>query len=207
MKINILLLTGAVTLAALTNGCSTSTQNVDTRNDTAAATGGLDYRDFDKAASEMLDSLIKSHRLVKRDGGRYIMIIGKIKNDTQLIGISTDQLMWKIKEELTNSGSVAISSAVGSEENVDENIHGVRELRNDAEFNQSGIAGRGSLIAPDLSISGKIFQKNVTIEGASRAEYYFQLKISDLKTGLDFWQKQVLLVKQGDSAKMRLQQL
>ncbi|MDR2844674.1 MAG: penicillin-binding protein activator LpoB [Puniceicoccales bacterium] len=208
------LILGAATALTFSACAQRGTVNVDTTNDTAGATGGLDYRDFQKVASEVLQDLFRTQRLVHKgpnglpDGKQYVVAIGKITNDTKIRDISTDQLLWKIREELTNSGQVLISSAVGTGDNVESAIHDARQLRGDQEFNQATVAKTGTLLAPDLIISGKIFQKNNRLNSSTtQAEYYFQLKISSVSTGTDFWNKEIPLVKRGDAAGMRLQQL
>ena len=55
-----------------------------------------------------------------------------------------------------------------------------------------------TLIAPELSISGKIFQRNIRYDrNRQQVEYYFQLKLSDVKSGLRFWQDEVVVGKRG----------
>jgi hypothetical protein len=59
---------------------------------------------------------------------------------------------------------------------------------------------KGTLIAPDLSLSGKIYQNNLRYDKKNQqVEYYFQLKLTDLKTGKRFWQKEVLIGKRGSN--------
>jgi uncharacterized protein (TIGR02722 family) len=186
-------------------GCAANPRIVTPDQDTGGTSGGLDSRDFQNAASTMLQDLFRSHRLENPNGGRYVMEIGRVKNDTSLRGVSSDQIIWTIKEELTNSGLVAITSAVssGNAGNVNAGVYGARELRGDAEFNQASVQKTGTLIAPDLSISGQILQRDNRLGNTLRTEYYFQLKITDLKTGMDFWQKQTVIVKEGSSKEMR----
>jgi len=62
------------------------------------------------------------------------------------------------------------------------------------------VAGKGQLIAPELSISGKIFQRNLRYDkNRQQVEYYFQLKVTDLRTGLRFWQKETIIGKRGSN--------
>ena len=44
----------AMFLAFIVSGCATTTQLVDTRNDTSGTVMGLEYRDFEKAAGEAI---------------------------------------------------------------------------------------------------------------------------------------------------------
>ncbi len=192
-----------ITLAGLLlAGCATKTVNIDIVNDEGKAVMALDYRDFDQAASEMIQSMISSGALKKPGGGRYVMTTARITNDT-MQRIDTDQLMAKIEEELLNSGQVVMTSAVGGKGAPDEMIYEMRDIRDSAtgdEFKQETLAGRRTLIAPELSISGKIFQRNIRYDNnRQQVEYYFQLRITDLTTGLRFWQKESIIGKRGSS--------
>ncbi len=192
-----------ITLAGLLlAGCATETVNIDVVNDEGKAVMALDYRDFAQAASEMIQSMISSGALKKPGGGRYVMTTARITNDT-MQRIDTDQLMAKIEEELMNSGMVVMTSAVGGKGAPDEMIYEMRDIRDSAtgdEFKQETLAGKRTLIAPELSISGKIFQRNIRYDNnRQQVEYYFQLRITDLTTGLRFWQKESIIGKRGSN--------
>ena len=176
-------------------GCGEETTNIDVMNDEAGAVMALDYRDFDQAASKMVQSMLGSGALKKEGGGRYVVATGRIKNDT-MQRIDTDQVMVKIETEILNSGQAVMTSAVGSES--DELHKESRQLRDDDEFDQSTTAAKKTLIAPELTIAGKIFQRNITISrNRQQVEYYFQLQLSDVNSGLRLWQDEVLVGKRG----------
>ncbi len=192
-----------ITLAGLLlAGCATETVNIDVVNDEGKAVMELDYRDFAQAASEMIQSMISSGALKKPGGGRYVMTTARVTNDT-MQRIDTDQLMAKIEEELLNSGQVVMTSAVGGKGAPDEMIYDMRDIRDSAtgdEFKQETLAGKQTLIAPELSIAGKIFQRNIRYDNnRQQVEYYFQLRITDLTTGLRFWQKESIIGKRGSN--------
>jgi len=211
-------------LAVLIAGCAQETAYIDTMHDEGKPVMALDYRDFDQAASKMVQSMLGSGALKKKDDSRYVMTTGRIVNDT-MQRIDTDQLMAKIEQELMNSGQVVMTSAVGGkDEDVgtrydratgqivedktqqgapDKMVYEVRDIRDSAqsdEFNKDTIAAKGQLIAPELSISGKILQRNIRYSNnVQQVEYYFQLKITDLTTGLRFWQEETLIGKRGSN--------
>jgi len=195
MKAKVLyLITMVCVLAA---GCAQETTMIDTRNDEGKAVMALDYRDFDLAASKMVQSMLGSGALKKADGGRYVVATGRIVNDTTQ-RIDTDQLMVKIETEILNSGQAVMTSAIGS--GSDELLHETRELRDSEEFDPNTVAKRQTLIAPELTISGKIFQRNISYDrNTQQIEYYFQLKLSDVKSGLRFWQDETLIGKRGSN--------
>lgn len=194
-----------ITLAGLLiAGCgSPETVNIDIANDEGKAVMELDYRDFNQAASEMIQSMISSGALKKSDGGRYVVTTGRITNDT-MQRIDTDQLMAKIEEELMNSGQVVMTAAVGGKGAPDEMIYEMRDIRDSAtgdEFQRDTLAGKRTLIAPELSFSGKILQRNIRYDrNRQQVEYYFQLKVTDLTTGLVFWQKESIIGKRGSNS-------
>ncbi len=195
MKAKILFLIAMVSILA--TGCAQETTMIDTRNDEGKAVMALDYRDFDLAASKMVQSMLGSGALKKQEGGRYVVATGRVVNDTTQ-RIDTDQLMVKIETEILNSGQAVMTSAIGS--GSDELLHDTRELRDSEEFDQDTVAKRQTLIAPELTISGKIFQRNIRYDrNTQQVDYYFQLKLSDVKSGLRFWQEETLIGKRGSN--------
>ncbi len=183
-------------------GCE-EVQRVDTTNDTGKQVMSLDYRDFDEAASQMIQSLLGSGVLAKKDGSRYVVATSKVTNDT-MQRIDTDQLTAKIEEDLMNSGQIVMTSAVGGKEsNRDETVYTVRDVRDSSkgeEFKQETMPQKGQIVSPELSVSGKIFQRNLRYDkDKQQVEYYFELKLTDIKTGLRFWQKEVLIGKRGSN--------
>lgn len=181
----------------LTAGCGQETTNIDIMHDEGKAVMALDYRDFDQAASKLVQSMLGSGALKKEGGGRYVVATGRIINDT-MQRIDTDQLMVKIETEMLNSGQAVMTSAIGP--GADKLLHETRELRDSDEFDPGTTAERKTLIAPELTISGKIFQRNIRYDrNRQQVEYYFQLQLSEVKTGLRFWQDEVLVGKRGSN--------
>ncbi|MBN1804434.1 MAG: penicillin-binding protein activator LpoB [Sedimentisphaerales bacterium] len=193
-----------ITLAGvLISGCGEpQTVNIDVINDEGKPVMALDYRDFNQAASEMVQSMISSGSLKKPGGGRYVLTTAKITNDT-MQRIDTDQLMAKIEQEIMGSGQVVMTAAVGGRGAPDEMIYEMRDIRDSAtgeEFQQDTLAGKGTLQAPELSISGKIIQRNIRYDSSrQQVEYYFQLRLTDLTTGLVYWQNETLIGKRGSN--------
>jgi uncharacterized protein (TIGR02722 family) len=196
--LSILWLAGILTVC----GCTAETKNIDMVNDEGKAVLALDYRDFNKAASEMIQSMLSSGAVDKKEGGRYVMTTGRIVNDT-MQRIDTDQLMAKIEEELLNSGKVVMTSAVGGKGAPDKMVYDVREIRRSDvadEFKGDTLPAKKQLISPELSIAGKIYQRNINYDkDKQQVEYYFQLYVTDLTTGLRFWQREVVIGKRGSN--------
>ena len=192
------LIIGAFLLIML-SGCATTTRNIDMNNDKGQAVMGLDYRDFQKAASDAIKSMLQSGALNKRGGGRYVLAISRIVNDT-MQRIDTDQLIKKIRVELLQSGKVVVTTAVSAGETEDKMSMKARQLRKSDEFKQNTVAKKGQMIAPDLSLSGKIIQRNVKVSsGIQQVEYYFQLTLTDINTGLAYWEGESVIGKRGSN--------
>ncbi|MBS3785211.1 MAG: penicillin-binding protein activator LpoB [Gammaproteobacteria bacterium] len=191
---SIVLLTSLVIM-----GCAPSTVYVDTADDRGEAVMALDYRDFESAAGEMVDGMLGSRALENPRGGRYVLVVSRIVNDT-MQRIDTDQLVRKIRSDLLNSGRVVVTTAVGLDGPEDEMNMAVRQLRESGEFNQNTVQGEGQLIAPDLSLSGVIRQRDIQMDNRQQqVEYYFELAITDLSTGLAIWEDQEVIVKRGSN--------
>ncbi|GGY78843.1 penicillin-binding protein activator LpoB [Marinobacter zhanjiangensis] len=182
--------------AVLVSGCATETRYVDPAADDGPVSMSLDYRDFDRAATEAVEDMLASGVVDNPNGGRYIMVVSRITNDT-MQRIDTDRLVKKIRVALLRSGKVVTTTAVGLNGAEDEMSMRARELRDSEEFDQSGVQRKGTLQAPDLSLSGKLMQKNHQLGGEQRVEYSIQLTLTDLATGLAFWEGETPIIKQG----------
>ncbi len=185
----------------LFSGCATPTTRIVMDNDRGPQVASLDYRDLQEAANAMLQSLVRSGRLDRTDGKSYVMTIGEIKNDT-MQRFDTDTLTSYITEQLMNSGKVMVTSAMAAtKDNSDQMITVARGVRGNAEYNQSSVAKEGQLVAPTHSIYGKIIQRDIRMDnGDKQIEYYFQLRIVEIATGLQWWQKQHVIGKRTDGA-------
>lgn len=184
-------------LTLLNIGCESKVSSIDPMHDEGKQVMALDYRDFDQAASTLVQSLLASGALKKADNSRYVVVTGRVVNDT-MQRIDTGQLMVKIEIEMLNSGQAVMTSAVGAR--TDEMIHDARKLRDSEEFDPDTVAKTKTLIAPELSVSGKILQRNIKYgRKQQQVEYYFQLKLSDIKSGLVLWQDEVFVGKRGSN--------
>ena len=197
-KVNLI---SAVVVCAMLAGCATPTTNIDMRNDDGKAVLALDYRDFDQAASVMVQDMVEKGVLSKPDNSRYVVATGKVTNDTVQY-FDTDQLMAKIESEMLNTGKVVFTSAVSGRAGgaTDTMIAETRKLRESDEFDQSTVIDKCRLIAPELSVAGKIIQRNISYDSKTQQiEYYFQLSLTDLTTGMRYWQNEVVLGKRGSN--------
>ena len=194
-----------LSLLLLTFGCSqkanyvTPNEQQSTRESQERVTMGLDNADFQRAAQEAIQSMLDSGAVDKSGGGRYVLAISNVINDT-MQRIDTDQLVKKIRVALLQSGKVVVTTAVSAGGPEDAMSFKARELRQSEEFNQKTVAKKGQMVAPDLSLSGKIIQRNSTLQdGSQRADYYFQLSLTDINSGLAFWEGETVIGKVGSN--------
>lgn len=189
-----LTLTTSLASLLLLSGCA-KVQKIDMNNDTGEQVMGLDYRDFQQAASEATQSMLKSPSLNIVNAKRHILAISEVRNDT-MQHIDTDQLIKKIRIELLNSGKVFVTTAVGGAK--DKMNQQSRDLRENDEFSSASVAKKGTLQAPDMSLSGKILQRNIKMSGKEQqVEYYFMLTLTDLKNGFAVWEGESIIGKRG----------
>lgn len=160
----------------------------------------LEYRDWTNTAEKMTQSMLKSgaFRAVKNP----VIAIANIKNDTQQ-RFDTDVLTKKIRTTLLKSGTAQIATNFSGEDTTTEKM---RSMRANAEYDQETIAKTGTLVAPNMSLSGKMLQRNLKLDSGwfssvdTRVEYYLQLTLTDLKTGLSVWEDEQPIIKEGTHA-------
>lgn len=180
-------------LAALPAACApqgggSGVSMIDARADRSAIGIGLDSRDFESAAAKLVRKMLDSGAVNKPAGGRYVMVVSRVTNDT-MQRIDTDQLIKRIRVELLNSGKVVTTTAVGLGGVEDPMTMQVRQTRASREFSQANVPGRGQMVAPELSLSGKLIQQNNRLgDGSLRVDYEFGLALTDLRTGLALWE-------------------
>ncbi|MCY4408179.1 MAG: penicillin-binding protein activator LpoB [Rhodospirillaceae bacterium] len=163
-------------------------------------TFGLDYRDFEYSAKQAVDSFLSSPLSDKPGSDApWVMAISRIINDTTL-NIDTDQLVKKIRIALLNSGRVVTTTAVAAGGPEDAMSAQVRELEDSDLFNQDTVAQRGTMVAPELSLSGKIIQRTNRVGSKQQVDYYFQLTATNITTGLAYWEFEEVIAKLGSNS-------
>ncbi len=160
----------------------------------------LEYRDWEKTATNMTDSMLKSNAFAGIS--KPVIAVADIKNDT-MQRFDTDILTKKIRTTILKSGRAQISTNFTGEDKTSDKM---RSTRGNDEYDQSTFAGKGTLVAPNMSLSGKMIQRNLKLNSGwfssvdTRVEYYLQLTLTDLKTGLSVWEDEQPIVKEGDHA-------
>lgn len=190
----ILLLAFAIVFCA----CSVQTQYVNLEDSKDYTSVGLDYHDIDDAATKSVKSLLTSKYTKDIDSDKpKVLVISSVVNDT-MQHIDTQQLTRKITRQMRESGKFLLSLAMG--ESSDSMIETARMARDNDEFNQYTTIEKGELVAPELSLSGRIIQKNTKLSSSKqRIDYYFLLTLSDIKSGLVIWDDEVNIIKVGSN--------
>ena len=174
------------------NGCATQTMLIDNENDTTDRAAALEGRDFEKAANAMIEDMLDMGTLSKPNGQPYILVISRIENDT-MQRIDVDELSKSIRIALMKSGKVRVTAF-----QEDAMVMASGQLRASSEFNQANVRRSGSLAAPELSLSGKITQREFIVSGKKHIEYRFALSITDLRNGLTIWEGEEKIKKIAD---------
>jgi len=175
-------------------GCAPQTQLLRSGMNDMPVIAGLSNSDFKQAASEAVQSMLRSGSVDRSDGKKNILVISSILNDT-MQRIDTDQLIKKIRIELLQSGKVKTTTAIGLNGSEDVMNQKYSQLSLSKKINKNTLV-RQKLTAPNLSLSGKIIQRNNQLKSSSQlVEYYFQLTLTDLSDGLAIWEGETAIRK------------
>ena len=142
-----------------------------------------------------IDSLLASGALNRADGRKTIVMVGEVKNNTST-PVNTRILTDKIRQAILRSGKAVTTTAVGAKGAEEAAVRQVRELENDDLFNQATVQKRGTVIAPDMSLSGEIVQQSNRVGRVEESYFFFHVVMTDLATGLAVWEDNVEIGKQ-----------
>lgn len=188
----------SILCVAIFAGCG-GVKYVDNADSKSYSSMGIDYHDLEKAAGENVESLLNSGYVRNLAGLKEpkVLAISDVINDT-MQHFSTQELTRKITRDMRNSGKFILTAAfAGSGGSKDSMINSVRKARDNEEVNQYSVVEKGKIIAPELSLSGSIIQRNVKVGSKTRVDYFFLLTLTDLKTGLVVWDNEVNIIKVG----------
>ena len=173
---------------------------VDTADSRSYTSMGLDYHDIESVAQKSVASLLESDYVQKIKNPK-VLVISDIVNDTMQT-IDVEQLSRKVARDMRNSGKFKLSLALaGSGAQQDKMVNRVRKAtRDNDEYDQYSVIEKGQLKGAQLSLSGKIYQKNVRVKGSKqRTDYFFLLTLLDLSTGEVIWDDEVNIIKLGSN--------
>lgn len=183
-------------LGLSTTACTTQTRVVSRAESQELVTATLSDNDFESAAKEMLDDMLANELSEPKAGGKpYIMMISDIQNDT-MQRINTADLTDYIKKELRRSGRVKTTDAFG--ENRSKNIALSRQLGESSLVDKSTVKKNNTVKAFDLTLEGRIAQKNSTVGKNKMIEYIFSLNLIDMSDGTELWSDKKVITKLTD---------
>lgn len=197
MKRNIFFsLAGAAALLGMT-GCGSAPVRIDTASSQGITTvHQIDFKDWQIAAEKGISSMLESGAMKRADGRKTVLMVGNVKNSTRE-NVNTRILTDKIRQAVLRSGQAVVTTAVGAKGAEETAVRQVRELENDDLFNQSTVQKRGTVIAPDMSLSGEIVQQQRRSGRTEESYFFIHMVLTDLATGLAVWEDNVEIAKQG----------
>ncbi len=193
-----LLFLGASVSAMLLAGCGTQTKIYD------PATTTLNIRQDGHVSSEEMRQIaadaakgalsnakfktfLKKYRAEMKDEDAIpVLKLDWALNYTDDPDLNTDEITDLLNTELLNSGIVDVSMAEGAGKS--ESIADSRNLKNDANFDQTTVAKKGTLQAARVVLRPKVMSNTTVDDDGKRAVVRtFVLEMADIKTGLLMW--------------------
>ncbi|HUH87463.1 MAG TPA: hypothetical protein VL003_05355 [Pusillimonas sp.] len=193
-------------MVATLAGCQTMPVSSSNPNADLSRTGqpgmvafGLQSVDFEYAANQAVQEFMTSpFASQKPKRGRWVVQMGEVINDTTY-RIDTASMTSRMKRAMTQSGEFIFTGATGRERT--DFVADSRQLGKSKMFDKSTVARNGTVVAPDLEMSGTIRQR--TVVGADQRqqqlEYEFDFRVVERDTGLEIFQAFVPIEKLGSN--------
>ncbi|MGF1452860.1 MAG: hypothetical protein ACFB21_12390 [Opitutales bacterium] len=164
-----------VSLLVLTlAGCGyNDVREVDADDPEIAPTLGGSARDLDRVTSELIAQMLNSPTLaaIDPDVDRAIMRIGRITDDT-LTNFPVREMVNKIRIDLNRSNRILTQ---------EQDLAGPNAPR------------------PDFEIRGQVSQVNNQAGRDTRVDYFIQLRLVDLESGIAVWEGESYYTRLADS--------
>lgn len=193
-----------LTVATLLVGCGSGPQTIDTSSKQGRVQSlKLVPTDFNDAAAEAIDNMLASRQFAryvnnyeKENDDVPLLMLGKITNKTtQLIDMPV--LTETIAEALMNADMVQVTTAAAGEgQLLDASSAQIRDLEYDENFDTSTVQKRGTLKAPNLSLSGAIIEQEAREGRTTEMVYFISLTLTDNRTGVAVWKGNQQIGKQ-----------
>ena len=195
MKLHPISMTAAAAAAALLCGCGSPAKRIDPTTQGLTTVRDVNTRDWNDVSARAVNSLIASGALVRQDGRKAIVMINEVKNNSGSRA-RTQILTNKMRQAILASGKALTTTAVGGRGPEDNATRQIRELENDDLFNQATVQKRGTVISPDLSLSGEIINQSTRSGRTVENTFYFHVVLTDLSSGLAIWEDNFEISKQ-----------
>jgi uncharacterized protein (TIGR02722 family) len=183
MKTRIILLLIAAACPVFFTGCATDAHYVQTGDkEQVVSLGQINIQDYANAANDAVKELLQSGALDKVANPPALLELSRIINNTSQ-QVDTDLLTKKISIALLQSGK-ALTKTV---DNKATGYHQETEFMNDQKTTRM----------PDFTLSGKIIETVDRAGSTRRTTYSFQLSLNDTKAGVQVWEGEKEIGKQG----------
>lgn len=160
---------------------------------------GLQSVDFEYAANLAVQEFLASPFVSQKPKkGRWVVQMGEVVNDTTY-RIDTQSMTSRMKRAMTQSGEFIFTGATGQERTSF--VADSRQLSRSRMFDQSTVARQGTVVAPDLEMSGAIRQRTLVSADhrQQQLEYEFDFRVVERDTGLEIFQAFVPIEKLGSN--------
>ena len=186
MNTKVLLPIAAAAAAALFTGCATDAHYVQTGDrEQIVSLNQINIQDYANAANDAVKDLLSSGALDHVANPPAVLELSRIINNTSQ-QVDTDLLTKKISIALLQSGKAQTVS-------TDAKAGGYSA---EAAF----MADQKTTHLPDFTLSGKIIETVDRAGDTRRTTYSFQLSLNDTKQGLQVWEGEKEIGKQGTRA-------
>lgn len=165
------------------------------------STIGIDRHDIEAVVEKTTRKLLESS-FIRELQGQRVLAIADLRNLTEE-DIDVEFLSRKITRTLRKSKKFTLTNAIaGSGSSTDNLLTDSRKLTKDKRFNQYTTQEDGTLLAPDLSLSGKIIQRTKSVGDKVRVDYDFLFVLTDLKSGRVVWDDEENIAKAIDKSQV-----
>ena len=193
MNTRLLALSVVVTPAALfLAGCETGATYTDSKGTgTIVSLDQIDIQDWNRAADEMVASLLASGVLERAPEQPAVMAVSRIVNNT-MQQIDTDSLTKKIRIELNRSGKTITTTTLGLGGRAED------PLAKEAAEMQAMLDGqKKATTLPYYTLSGKLLEDRARAGSTRQVTYTFQLSLTTAKDVLAVWEDEKQITKIG----------
>ncbi len=158
---------------------------------------GIDHHDIEKVVLNSAKSLLSSH-FTQSIKEKRLLAISNISNQTQE-DIDTELMARALIRHIRQSQKFTLSDiAMENNTNAEKMLQTSRNLRQNPLYNQRTTQEDGTLLAPEIALSGKIIQRSKNLDKIQRIDYIFLFTLTDLKTGKILWDYEETISKVAD---------
>ncbi|MCH2161985.1 MAG: penicillin-binding protein activator LpoB [Phycisphaerales bacterium] len=180
-------------VTALLVGCGSSARYTEAGGtESIVSIGQVDIQDINKAASGLLESMIRNGVLNRAPNKPARVIIENMVNDTSS-DFRTDDLLYRMRSQLVNSGQAEVEMGYEVGGRAESSVANAR-LRNRANLEGKTSA---EVFKPDFILIGKITEMRRVAGRNKQYNYVFRLTLVNDATGREAWTDQVDVQKSG----------